>query len=682
MQPEEARGSEEEGAEAPPRRSRRRRVRRTSSSAAPPEPPSSGAGSDVVSEGEPSAGRTRRRRRRSTRKKAGGETAPGDAAPAKKPGPRRRKAAREREAAAEIPTDGPVRKPGRKKRAKKAAKKAAKKKTRKRTRKKADRGNAPPAEEREGGEASAGAAAGEEEGVAEAVAATPAEPTEKILLVNAVDPEEVRIALLEDRRVEELYVEAAEERSATGNVYRGRVQNVERGIGAAFVDLGRGLTGFLHVSDLPNRPPKAVITDLVEPGQEILVQITRDSIGKKGPALTGRISLPGRYLVLLTTSDRSGVSRRIGKGGVRERARRFLEDLELPEGMGVIVRTAGEDSRLEDLRRDLDHLVREWRRLEALATQSGPPALLRAESDVAERAIRDIMPTDTERIVVDREDLAARVRTMLTTWYGPIPLRRVGGDDLEDAPEAAEPRPMPEVVVHEGPMPLFHDYGVETQLEEAFRRAVRLPSGGSIVIDPTEALVAVDVNSGRYTGEEDPESTALATNLEAASEVGRQLRLRDLGGLIVLDLIDMRSRRDVRKVEKALKQALARDRARIRLGRIGPFGCLILSRQRVRQALSRVTHADCPECGGTGRRRHPAGLGLRVLREMQARAARAHGRGGLEVRVPRSVREWILRHRASLLREIEEGLTGPLELEGDERLAADGWAMKGLPPGA
>ena len=200
------------------------------------------------------------------------------------------------------------------------------------------------------------------------------------------------------------------------------------------------------------------------------------------------------------------------------------------------------------------------------------------------------------------------------------------------------------------------------------------------MIDPTEALVAIDVNSGRMTDEEDPESTALGTNLEAVTEIARQLRLRDLGGLIVLDLIDMRHRRGARQVEKGLKKAFARDRARIRIGRIGPFGCLILSRQRVRQALSRVTHEECGACAGTGRRRHPAGLGLRVLREMQSRVARAHGRGGLEVRVPRTVRDWILRHRASLLRDIEAGCSGPLKLEADDRLAADGWAMKGLPP--
>ncbi len=508
-------------------------------------------------------------------------------------------------------------------------------------------------------------------------------PPEKVLLVNARDPEEVRIALLEDGVVEELYVEGAEERSATGNVYRGRVQNVEKSIGAAFVDLGKGLTGFLHVSDVPDRPDGATITEALEPGQEVLVQITRDSIGRKGPALTGRIALPGRYLVLLATSSRSGVSRRIGRGSVRDRARKHLEQLEIPEGMGLIVRTAGEDSTVDDLQRDLDHLLREWDRLKTLSAQSGPPTMLRTESDVAERSIRDIMPLDTSRIIVDHEPIAAQIRRLLGAWYGPIPRRDVPAEtDGESSAPVQEPRPMPEVVAHEGPIPLFHAYDVESQLEQAFRRSVRLPSGGSIVIDPTEALVAIDVNSGRFTAEEDPEATAVSTNLEAAKEAARQLRLRDLGGLIVLDFIDMRDRRKERKVEKELKQALARDRARIRVGRIGPFGCLILSRQRVRQALSRVTHAECPECGGTGRRRHPAGLGLRVLREMQARVARAQGRGGLEARVPRAVKDWVLKNRSSVLRAIEASCSGPIRVDADHRLAADGWAMKGLPPTA
>jgi Ribonuclease G/E len=241
-------------------------------------------------------------------------------------------------------------------------------------------------------------------------------------------------------------------------------------------------------------------------------------------------------------------------------------------------------------------------------------------------------------------------------------------------------RHMPEVELHTDDVPLFHRFGVETQLEDAFRRTIRLPAGGSIVIDQTEALVAVDVNSGRLTGESDPETTALVTNLEAVQEAARQLRLRDLGGLVVIDFIDMRDRSSRRQVEVALRDALSGDRARIRMGHMGPFGLVVLSRQRIRQALTRITHEPCAPCGGTGRRRQLSGLGLRVLREIEARVARSRGRGGLEVRAPQDVVAWLRKNRISVIRRLRTSCSGPIKLEADARLASDGWAMKGLPP--
>jgi Ribonuclease G/E len=672
----------------------------------------------------------------------------------------------------------------------------------------------------------AGAPEPEEGDAIEGVA--PAGPVTKTLLINATEPEEVRIALLEDGKLEEIYLETGHERSAAGNIYRGRVQNVERGIGAAFVDLGRGLMGFLHVTDLPDRadPPEAgagkegtSVTDLLEPGQEILVQITRDSIGRKGPALTGRISLPGRYLVLTPNSERSGVSRRIGQGSERDRMRKLLADLAVPEGMGIIVRTAGESQPVALLRADLKHLLAEWEALKARAAEPGVPGVLRGESDVAERCVRDIMPADVSRVIVDDARMADRIRHLIDVWYpqslpqdaapatpapavastaraaeapgerGPTPTpepdeappalpeaqlhvpaapsapaeaRRPHVPEVDDfaagilppappvqhvqpaqpvavpptgapsptAPagaEAGEPSPdapsdapsevpsdvlpsdglpsdgplglapeadaeipappappdlpkPPQVEVWTDPMPLLHAQGVETQLEDALRRMVRLPSGGSIVIDPTEALVAIDVNSGRLTDETDPEQTALVTNLEAVGEVTRQLRLRDLGGLIVIDFIDMRDRKAVRKVERALRRALVRDRARIRVDRIGPFGCVMLSRQRIRQALMRVTHEECAACAGAGRKRLLSGLALRVLREMQARVARSRGRGGIEVRAPGPVVDWLKKNRPNALRDLRQVCTGPVRLEPDGRLPADGWAMRGLAP--
>jgi Ribonuclease G/E len=651
---------------------------------------------------------------------------------------------------------------------------------------------------------------------------------EKILLVNAADREEARIALLVDGVLEEVYVETpSSERSSAGNIYRGRVQNVEPGIGAAFVDLGRGQTGFLHVSDLPLKEDEdadAAVTDRLQSGDEVIVQITRDSIGRKGPALTGRISFPGRYLVLMPYTDRSGISRRIPQGSERERVRKLLRKLEVPDGMGVIVRTASETTDAAALQADLEHLLKEWEYIKRKAAEPGQPGVLRDESDLAERSVRDIMPGDVRRIVVDKEEMAGKIHRLLRIWYpsaaaaaeeaahaavrtataalhaprgeletapasdlpveaddetgrpldaneeptsddaepaadepppiaadvedDPPPDRDVetspdadaelssegsdaappepeaeveGVDEAEEAEEieeaeefdetempeaseeaealdeAEEPREtdaerlerlarmaqaMPDVELHTDPVPLFHRFGVETQLEDAFRRGIRLPSGGSIVIDPTEALVAVDVNSGRLTGEADPEATALVTNLEAVEEAARQLRLRDLGGLVVIDFIDMRDRRSRRKVEIALRDALSHDRARIRMGRMGPFGLVILSRQRIRQALSRLTHEACPACAGTGHRRLVSGLGMRVLREMQARVARSRGRGGLEVRAPQDVVAWIQKNRGSVIRQLRKACSGPVTLEADARLASDGWAMKGLPPSA
>lgn len=581
----------------------------------------------------------------------------------------------------------------------------------------------------------------------------PSVKTEKILLVNATDRDESRIALLVDGRLDEVFIEALDERSQAGNVFRGRVQNVEKGIGAAFVDLGRGVTGFLHATDLPIKEGEdsdAPVTEKLHPGDEVIVQITRDSIGRKGPALTGRVSIPGRYLVLMPFSARSGISRRIPHGKERERVRKLIDQLVVPEGMGVILRTASDTTDLPALQADLEHLIAEWSVIQRKAAEPGQPGVLRGESDIAERSVRDIMPSDVTRIVVDKDDIAGHIHRLLRIWYpsaaaaaeehahvsvrqaaaaadvprgelaGPPSPTPVAGaaeaqadDGMPDAPDGEssdlpadalapvpplEPEPppeshaqrmerlarvaraMPEVELHTDLMPLFHAYNVETQLEDAFRRTIRLPSGGSIVFDQTEALVAIDVNSGRLTDREDPESTALATNLEAVTEVARQLRLRDLGGLVVIDFIDLRERSARRQVEDALRDVLSKDRARIRLGRMGSFGLVQLSRQRIRQALTRITHEECPLCAGTGRRRHLSGVALRILREIQARIARSKGRGGVEVRAPREAVDWLKRYRSGVLRSLERMASGPITLAVDDRLAADGWAMKGVPP--
>jgi ribonuclease E len=568
---------------------------------------------------------------------------------------------------------------------------------------------------------------------------------DKVLLINADEPEEVRVALVEDGRLEEVYVEAGTDPTGKGNVYVGRVQNVEKGIGAAFVDLGGGVTGFLHASDivaeaLATKPPEGVeagekkITDLVKPGDPILVQVSRGAVGHKGPTLTTKISLPGRYVVLLANSTRGGVSRRIETGEERDRMRALVGGIEVPPGMAIILRTASNGRSREEVAADLAALHRLWTNLKARLSEGGGPRLVHEEGDLVSRAVRDLLPADATRIVTDDASVAARIREYLDSTSPPpsspareaaAPTRAEGdgvaGDGVPGvAPHAADAVPLDalpvdavpassasggavsggqgeaeaEVVttssaapakplsveVHPGPTPIFHAFGVEAQMEDAFRRTIRLPSGGSIVIDPTEALVAIDVNSGRMTEEEDLETTALKTDLEAVPEVARQLRLRDLGGVIVVDFIDLRERAHVAEVERAMREALRRDRARIRMARIGPFGCLELTRQRIRPALASVTHVACTACGGAGRRRHPFGLALRVLREMRARAARSRGHGGMEVRVPPPVAELLKKRRADSLAALEAWLTGPFRLVPDATIPSGGWSIRGLPP--
>ncbi len=612
--------------------------------------------------------------------------------------------------------------------------------------------------------------------------------TERLLLINADDPEEARVAVVEDGRLEELYVQAGADLLGKGAIYVGRVQNVERGMGAAFVDLGSGVTGFLHESDValrpaaepgrdetdgdaasPEPPPPAAasepaagddvptsaagadaappgevpaeeeavptgrheeeprrIQDLVKPGDRLLVQIVRGPVGRKGPMLTTRISLAGRTIVLLANSTRSGVSRRIESQDDRRRMRTLLGGLALPAGMAAILRTASHGRAKEDVQADLDSLFRLWEDLKGRLLEGGEPRLVHAENDLALRAVRDVLPVHSTRIVVDDPGTAERVREAIARL---APRSRPEGAEpappaptsVESPPEPpptpppppigpeAEPEefqvspadaaappalpsapaplpPAPEagpvytVEVHAGKAPLFHAYGVEPQVEDAFRRTIRLPSGGSIVIDPTEALVAVDVNSGRLVGEEDLEATALKTNLEAVPEVARHLRLRDLGGVVVVDFIDLEKPENGRQVEQALKDALKRDRAKIRLSKIGPFGCIELTRQRIRPALESVTHVPCRSCGGTGRRRHPTSLAIRVLREIRYRVAKAGGKGGLEVRVSPPVAEVLKRSKGDALRSVEEGMGGALLLVSDPAVAYGHWSMKGLPP--
>jgi len=467
----------------------------------------------------------------------------------------------------------------------------------------------------------------------------------RVLLINAAEAGETRAALVEEGRVEEFRCEHAAARTLVGNVYKGTVVNLEPGIGAVFVDLGEGRNGFLHESAW-NRDRSLAL------GDEIVVQVTRESIGSKGPMLTGDVSLPGRFLVLLPYSRGGGVSRRIGETENRNELRALAKEFEERTGSAVIVRTAGANRTKRELMRDLRALRRLWTAVERRAETAPAPALLYAESDLVARALRDLVDRSVSEIHVDTPEALEGARRAV----------RLVQPELADR-----------LRLHAAPDPLFHAFDVEAQIDRLRTRRVALPGGGSIVFDRTEALVAVDVNSGRMREQLGLEETALKTNLEAAEEVARQLRLRDLGGVVVVDFIDMRGADHVREVERAFRAHLARDRARVRPGRLGAFGIFVLTRRRA-GAGGAVVRRACPRCEGSGEVIHPDEVALRVFRELRARAT-GKGRRGLRARVSPGVAE-ILKGARSAVVEALSGHSGrEIGVEADPSLPPDGWEV-------
>jgi len=420
------------------------------------------------------------------------------------------------------------------------------------------------------------------------------------ILLNTAEPGEARAVLVEDGRVVEFRRERTDVATYVGSIYRGKVVNLETGIAAAFLDIGVGRNGFLHASDCA-AGDNLRIEEHVALGDEVVVQVTRDAVGQKGPVLSKRIALPGRFLVFLPHADGGGISHRIEAADDRAKLRAIATELEARAGGGLIVRTASAARPREDLERDLDELQARWRDIEARTDAA--PVLLHAERDLVARALRDLADGSVGEVVVDTGEAEARVRAL---------------------------RPDLEVVRHQGPPPLFHAYEVEGQIDTAFAREVVLPGGGSIVIDRTEALVAVDVNSGRAR-DAGLEETTHRVNLEAAEEIGRQLRLRDLGGVVVVDFIDASEAAHERELEQRFKEILRRDRARVRPGHMGPFGIFVLTRQRAGDGAA-DGRRPCSHCGGVGTEGRPAELALRIYRELLAcapRAARARVSPGL-----------------------------------------------------
>lgn len=452
----------------------------------------------------------------------------------------------------------------------------------------------------------------------------------KEILINVAQEEECRIAFVEDGRLEDLYVERASQDNLVGNIYKGRVVNIEPSIQAVFVDFGVGKNGFLHISDVEpsyyrqagldpdevmrderrrqaearargHRPQfssdrprvKPPIQTVFQRGDEVLVQVIKEGIGNKGPTLTTYVSIPGRYLVLMPALARVGVSRKIEDEKDRRRLKDILNEMRPPRGLGFIVRTAGAGRNRRELSRDLAYLLRLWRSISKRIVSEPAPVAIFEESDLIIRTIRDVLTGDVDSIVVDKADAYERAKNFLSLVM---------------------PKYVDLIRLDESREPLFHKYNLEEEIANIYKREVPLPQGGSIVIDQTEALVAIDVNTGNFRCDGDAEETAFRLNLAAAKEIARQLRLRDLGGVIVNDFIDMRHERHRMKLEKTLRDAVQRDRARTRILRTSPFGLIEMTRQRMGVSIKRHSFQDCPCCTGRGVVKTPESMAIDVLR--------------------------------------------------------------------
>ena len=460
----------------------------------------------------------------------------------------------------------------------------------------------------------------------------------KRMLFNATQSEELRVAIVDGQKLIDLDIEHAGKEQRKSNIYKGVITRIEPSLEAAFVDYGMDRHGFLPFKEVARsyfkegEDSKARIQDALKEGQEIIVQVDKDERGNKGAALTTFISLAGRYLVLMPNNPRGGgVSRRI-EGEDRDELRDVLAQLEVPKGMSIIARTAGIGRNAEELQWDLNYLTQLWVAIDGASTMQSGAYLIYQEGSLVIRAIRDYFSADIGEILIDTPDIHEQALQFMSHVM---------------------PGNVGRVKLYQDEIPLFTRFQIEHQIESAFSREVRLPSGGAIVIDHTEALVSVDVNSGRATRGSDIEHTAFNTNMEAAEEVARQLRLRDLGGLVVIDFIDMESQRNQREVENALRDALHHDRARVQTGKISRFGLLELSRQRLRPSLGETNHIPCPRCNGTGHIRGIESTALHILRITQEDAMKDNS-AIIQVQLPVEVATFLLNEKRADIHAIEQ----------------------------
>ena len=529
------------------------------------------------------------------------------------------------------------------------------------------------------------------------------------MLINVSQPEECRIAIMEDGVLEELYVERTSQDNLVGNIYKGRIVNIEPSIQAAFVDFGVGRNGFLHISDvepqyyrqggldpdkafdlvdsagkaadavpangddalraqrvqrkprLGDRPRvKPPIQDILRRGDEVLVQVIKEGFGTKGPTLSTYISIPGRYLVLMPPLGRVGISKKIDDERDRRVLRDIMLDLKPPKGVGFVVRTAGTERTKSEMARDMAYLLRLWKSIVKRMRKYSAPIDIYQESDMIIRTIRDMFTEDVGRILIDEPAAYERAKEFL---------------------ELVMPKYAPRLQLYEGKEPLFHRYGLEEEIGRIHQRKVPLKGGGSIVIDQTEALVAIDVNSGSFRTEKSAEENAYQMNLIAAKEIARQLRLRDLGGVIVNDFIDMRKEKYRRGVEKALHDAMKRDRARTKILRTSPFGLIEMTRQRIRPSLRKSIFRDCPTCTGTGTVKTAESMAIEVMRTLHLSESRDDVTR-LTVTVHDEVATWINNRKRREITQFEDRTHIQLHVVGKdgvspEHLVFDAWDSSG-----
>lgn len=465
------------------------------------------------------------------------------------------------------------------------------------------------------------------------------------MLINASQPEEVRVALVDGQRLYDLDIESVGREQKKSNIYKARVVRIEPSLEAAFVDYGADRHGFLPFKEIARsffkpeqadnpRSGRISISDAISEGQEFIVQIEKEERGNKGAALTTFVSLAGRYLVLMPNNPRAGgVSRQI-EGSDRSEARDAMSGLVVPEGMGLILRTAGVGKSSEELQWDLDYLSQLWAAISTASEERPASFLIYQESEVIIRAIRDYLRKDINEIWIDDPEVHKRCHDFMTQVM---------------------PHNLEKLKLYKDSDPLFTRYQIEYQIETAFSREVRLPSGGAVIIDHTEALISIDINSARATKGSDIEETAFNTNLEAAEEIGRQLRLRDIGGLIVIDFIDMLNTRNQREVENAMRESLKMDRARVQVGRISRFGLLEMSRQRLRPSLGESSQIPCPRCDGQGTIRDVESLALSILRIIEEEAMKDMT-AKVVVRVPVDAATFLLNEKRQPISEIQHRL--------------------------